>query len=170
MEWMNSARGLTGKSLPLNSYSMMLCRISRPMEPFFVEAPITATDLGAKMASSDDTRRPPRSGGAEVLLGVDGQEAVGDPRQILDLEADVVARSARRDQDLLLQEVEVGLARHRLPRPAPEPRLQPASHRREVLQDGVQRASRGGALNADLEGAEVRRGALAPPRAGTAPG
>jgi hypothetical protein len=48
MEWMVSALMLTGNSLPLKSLETMLWTMYQPMEPFRVEAPMTAMDRGLK--------------------------------------------------------------------------------------------------------------------------
>jgi hypothetical protein len=49
---MKSAFGLTGYTGPWKPYSIRLCNISLPMEPFVREVPTTAMDLGENRQSS----------------------------------------------------------------------------------------------------------------------
>src|SRR5262245_27244938 len=145
---MNSARGFTGKSLPLNSYSMMLWRISRPIEPRSVEAPITATDLGENKASSEDMRL---SNGGSALRVEAEPHTLGNALQTLLFEADRVSESACRRRDLASQESEVGGAAERLPGFGPERSVEPILHRREVDEDRVQDAGAAHPLDTNLE-------------------
>src|SRR2546426_10461520 len=53
MEWTEAAFGFTGKIGPVKPERTRLCRISRPIDCGWREAPTTAIDRGRRMAESE---------------------------------------------------------------------------------------------------------------------